>query len=46
MTRNHWVWCLDVCGRLSSQNDMYAFFDVFVWLVLTFDQSLFMNYFE
>ena len=46
MTRNHWVWYLDVCGRLSFKNDMYVFFHVFVWLVLTFDQRLFMNYFE
>ena len=30
MTRNHWVWYRDVCGRLSFKNDMYIFFDVFV----------------
>ena len=30
ITRNYWVWYLDVCGRLSFKNDMYVFFDVFV----------------
>ena len=30
MTCIHWVWYLDVCGRLSFKNDMYVFFDVFV----------------
>ena len=25
MTRNHWVWYLDVCGGLSFKNDMYVF---------------------
>ena len=30
VTRKHWVWFLDVCGRSSFKNDMYAFFDVFV----------------
>ena len=28
MTRYHYVWYLDVCGRLSFKNDMYVFFDV------------------
>ena len=60
MTRNHWVWYLDICGRLSFKSDMYAFFHVFcvagaidtprpgtpLSTVLTFDQSLFINYFE
>ena len=30
MTRDHWVWYLDVCGRLSFKTDVYVFFDVFV----------------
>ena len=30
MIRNHWVWYLDVCGRLSFTNDMHAVFGVFV----------------
>ena len=29
MARNHWVWYLVVCGRLSF-NVVYVFFDVFV----------------
>ena len=36
---------LHVCGHSSFKSDMYVFFDVFFELVLTFDQSLFMNYF-